>query len=77
MSVTTDIECMNDIDGNCAGAIEYRYALSGTGRSYPRCDLHWEQALDRAEEINNRYPTHAPSDFDPAYAGEVWYEEDY
>ena len=72
----SNTECMNDADGKCDGAIEYRYALSGTGKSYPRCDFHWDEALDRADAINDRYPTHAPSDFDPAYAGEVWYEEE-
>jgi hypothetical protein len=66
------------LDGpvECQGAVEYRYALSGTGKSYPRCDRHWSERVLRQEEIDRRYPTHAPSDFDPAYAGERW-DDDY
>ena len=51
-------------------------ALSSTGRSFPRCDKHWSDRLDVQDGINSRYPTHAPSDFDPSYAGESW-DEDY
>jgi hypothetical protein len=29
------------------------------------------------QEIAQRYPVNAPSDFDPSYAGEVWGEDDY
>lgn len=66
------MECLNSFESNCKGAIEYRMPLSGTGRAFPRCDKHWDERLDREAEINFRYPTHAPSDFDPAYAGEHW-----
>jgi len=69
------IECLDGPEG-CGGAVEYRAPLSATGRSFPRCERHWEERLDRQDEINRRYPTLAPSDFDPAYAGERW-EEDY
>lgn len=70
------LECLNAHDGQCSGDIEYRYALSGTGISYPRCDKHWDDRCERQDEINRRYPHHAPSDFDPMYAGERW-DEDY
>jgi len=50
--------------------------LSGTGKAFPRCDKHWEQRLDKQEDINRRYPVNAPQDFDPSYAGEHW-DEDY
>lgn len=54
-----------------------RMSLSPTGRSFPRCDKHWNDALVRDEEIRNRYPYHQPADFDPSYAGEAWGEDDY
>lgn len=73
--MTEAIECLDGPEG-CGGATEYRMPLSGTGRSFPRCEEHWEARLETQAEINNRYPTLPPSDFDPAYAGECW-EEDY
>jgi hypothetical protein len=60
----------------CYGTVEYRMALSGTGKSFPRCEKHWDQRLKVQDEINQRYPTLPPADFDPGYAGERW-EEDY
>lgn len=75
--LTEKLECLDRQDGECAGAVEYRYALSGTGRSYPRCDKHWSDRLDAQEQINRRYPDSPfpPSDFDPTYAGESWDED--
>ena len=70
------MECLDDYKSPCDGPVEYRFALSGTGRSFPRCDRHWAERLDEQERINERYPTLAPPDFDPAYAGEHW-DEDY
>ena len=70
-----DLECM-EASTECAGEVHYRMSLSGSGMSYPRCDHHWDVRLDREQEIRNRYPYHAPSDFDPAYAGERW-DDDY
>lgn len=63
---------------SCAGSVEYRFALSGTGQSFPRCDAHWSERLDIQEGINKRYPDSPmpPSDFDPTYAGERW-DSDY
>lgn len=70
-------ECL-DGPAECQGAVEYRMALSGTGRSFPRCDKHWSDRLDVQEGIDRRYPDSPfpPSDFDPSYAGERW-DEDY
>lgn len=62
-------------DPDCSGPVEYRMPLSGSGRSFPRCDKHWAVRLDVQEEINRKYPTNQPSDFDPAYAGERWDED--
>jgi len=50
--------------------------LSATGKSFPRCDRHWEIRLDKQDEIYKRYPRQAPRDFDPLDAGERW-DEDY
>lgn len=72
-SFTTD-PCL-DADKTCQGTVEYRTPLSGTGRSFPRCAKHWSERLDVQEQINQRYPTFAPSDFDPTYAGEAWDED--
>lgn len=74
-----EIECLDDFDGAygaCGGPVAYRMALSPTGRSFPRCDKHWDEALTRDEELRRRYPVNAPDDFDPAYAGERW-DDDY
>ena len=68
-------ECL-EYGPDCSGPVEYRMPLSATGRSFPRCDKHWDERLDVQEGINQRYPVLAPSDFDPAYAGEHW-DEDY
>lgn len=69
------VECLESGD-ECDGAVEYRMALSGTGRPFPRCDKHWGERLEKQEQINARYPHNAPSDFDPSYAGERW-DDDY
>jgi hypothetical protein len=58
----------------CEGAVEPREALSATGRSFPRCDRHWNDRLNKQVEIDARYPDSPvpPPGFDPAYAGERW-----
>lgn len=67
-------DCLDFHMGDCAGEVEYRYPLSGTGRSFVRCDKHWSDRLDIQAGINRRYPDSAmaPADFDPTYAGERW-----
>lgn len=71
-------DCLDFHHGNCEGAVEYRFPLSGSGKSFARCDKHWDERLDIQEGINRRYPDSpfAPADFDPTYAGESW-DEDY
>jgi cytochrome c len=74
-----DEECLEFHTGHCeAGTTQYRMPLSGTGRSFPRCDLHWEKRLEEQDRINERYPDSPlpPSDFDPSFAGERW-DDDY
>lgn len=69
-------ECLDYHVDSCEGDIEWRYPLSATGRSFLRCDRHWDMRLQAQEEINRRYPSQQPADFDPMYAGERW-DEDY
>ena len=71
-------DCLDFHLGNCSGEVEYRMPLSGTGKSFPRCDQHWSERLDIQAGINRRYPDSPmpPSDFDPTYAGETW-DDDY
>jgi hypothetical protein len=66
-------ECLN-FGADCGGAVEYRYPLSGTGKSFIRCDVHWDERLNVQAGIDRRYPDSPmpPSDFDPYYAGESW-----
>lgn len=42
-------------NGDCAGAVEYRMAMSPTGISYPRCDLHMEQRWETQQRISRDY----------------------
>jgi hypothetical protein len=67
--------CLQD-GPDCQGAVEYRMPLSGTGKPFARCDHHWNLRLIEQDRINRTYPTHAPADFDPSYAGERW-DDDY
>jgi hypothetical protein len=74
---TGQLECLNQ-DDDCSGPVELRMALSGTGKSFPRCDHHWSERLTEQEKINRDYPDSpiAPSWFNPADAGESW-DDDY
>lgn len=71
-------ECLDSHVSECEGPVEYRFPLTATGRSFPRCDKHWAERLDRQAEIDRRYPDSPipPDDFDPTYAGEVWDDSD-
>ena len=71
----THADCLDGPEG-CQGEVEFRFPLSVTGKSFPRCDYHWFKRLEVQEEINARYPTLPPSDFDPTYAGERWDEDE-
>ena len=74
---TATLTCLDDhLETACAGAVEYRFALSPTGISYPRCDRHWADRLDVQDQLNQRYPEHPPSDWSPLDAGESWYEDE-
>lgn len=44
-------ECLNAHTGTedrCDGPVEYRTPLSGSGRSFPRCEAHWQQGREGA-----------------------------
>ena len=68
------MKCLDGPKG-CEGDVEYRMALSSTGVQFSRCEKHWDERLQKQDEIYARYPVTPPSDFDPAYAGERWDEE--
>lgn len=70
-----ELQCLEE-GSECEGPVEHRMPLSGTGRSFPRCDHHWEERLEVQRGIDERYPTHPPADWSPLDAGESWYEED-
>lgn len=76
--MTARRECIDGFhpEAGCAGPVELRECLSGTGEPIPRCDEHWFQRLDREAELRRRYPVHAPADFDSMAAGERWGEDD-
>ena len=75
-----DLRCL-DRNGDCAGAVEYRPALSGTGKEFPRCDFHWSERLKVQGRLRRDYgvdssPGVPLPGFDPTYAGESL-DEDY
>lgn len=47
-------ECLN-FGPDCAGAVEYRMAMSGTGKSYPRCDHHFDIRWSTQERLSRDY----------------------
>jgi hypothetical protein len=72
------VTCLDDWNEDCDGPVEYHSnPYSDSFRAWPRCDKHYAAYVDRMQEIAQRYPVNAPSDFDPSYAGEVWGEDDY
>lgn len=71
------LECIEAFAGACEGPVEYRHALSASGRSFPRCARHWAQRLEKEQELSRRYPVRPPADWSPLDAGEAWDEEGY
>lgn len=70
-------ECVQAFVGNCVGAVAHREPLSGSGRSFPRCELHWDERLKLERDLNHRYPALPPAAWSPLDAGEAWDEDDY
>ena len=73
-------ECLgaDDTTDVCAGPVELRTPMSGTGISYPRCERHFELRLDLQDRLSRDYPdsSQPPAWFDPSNAGERW-DDDY
>ncbi len=77
--ILESVVCLDDHgDGTCEGTVLFRLPLTESGRSFPRCAYHWNARLDEQERISERYPDSdvPPADFDPAYAGERWDEDE-
>lgn len=77
--MTEPRECIDseyDDDDPCKGELEDYYSAHGTHTV--RCEHHMTQHFEKIEQINRDYPDspHAPSWFDPTYAGETW-DNDY
>ncbi|MBY6438129.1 hypothetical protein HQ602_17280 [Rhodococcus kroppenstedtii] len=72
---TPHTDCIERGTTPCHGTVEPRMSLSGSGMPFSRCDRHWNDRLDREEEVRRRYPQRQPADFDPTYAGERWDED--
>ncbi len=72
-----EAECLDSHDSRnpCEGPVEYRYPLSPSGRSFPRCEKHWQERLEIQEGIERRYPATPPDDWSPYDAGESWDDE--
>lgn len=80
MVVAEELRCINgygDAEVGCTGPIEFREPLSGSGRSFPRCDKHWAARMRMQDELNRRYPRTPPRDWSPLDAGEAWDEDEY
>lgn len=62
----------------CAGVVDFRPSLSGTGTPTIRCDAHWKARLEWQAQHDRAYPDSdvPPRWFDPTYAGESWNEPD-
>ncbi|AGT12718.1 hypothetical protein PBI_WHIRLWIND_122 [Mycobacterium phage Whirlwind] len=76
------MDCLDSHTGACQGDVSEYYALSGSGLTYPRCEHHYAEYVERVQprmdEIRERYPDtdQPPAWFDPTYAGERWNEDD-
>ncbi len=62
---------------DCRGKVEYHLNPDRDDfMTFARCEHHQAKRLELAEETRRKYPTLPPSDFDPAYAGERWDEDE-
>lgn len=67
-------ECIDDPRGqDCRGRVEERPHLSASGKSFPRCQKHWELRL-REQQIGEGLGE-ASYDFYGARLGKFWDEE--
>lgn len=49
------MECLDNHQGDCGGEVEYRPAMSPTGKWFPRCDAHFAARLETQERIVRDY----------------------
>ena len=48
-------ECLDSHMGDCEGMVEYRPAMSPSGKSFPRCAGHFEARLVTQERLSRDY----------------------
>lgn len=70
------LECADGPGRECEGPVTWNSLDPGVRPANPYCRGHWYARCRRDQEIRERYPYHAPADFDPMYAGEYW-DDDY
>lgn len=72
--ISSPLACMQEEDGTCAGPVELRESLTGTGVPMKRCAKHQSDRLDLEQRLRRDYPDSdtPPAWFDPANAGETW-----
>lgn len=69
------LECIDGPGRECEGSVNWHSLDPGVRPANPYCWKHWGDRCDREQELRERYPYHAPADFDPMYAGEYWGED--
>lgn len=47
--------CLDERLGGCEGEVEYRIPMSPTGRSFPRCEKHFQDRLDTQDRLAREY----------------------
>lgn len=76
-----ELTCLDAWQAPCEGPVEFREvpgreAFGLAPRAFPRCERHFELAVEKAEQTVQRYGGDVPPpDFDPTYAGERWDED--
>ena len=52
-----ELECLDQYQGECKGTVEYRPAMSPSGREFPRCEKHFDARYKEQERISRTYGT--------------------
>lgn len=53
--ILTAEDCLDFHQGDCSGAVEYRMAMSPSGKSFARCDHHMEIRWATQERLTRDY----------------------
>ncbi len=62
---------------DCRGKVEHHLNPDRDDfKTFARCEHHQAKRLEFAEDNLRKYPMLQPSDFDPAYVGERWDEDE-